>query len=77
MDRKSQIKECLDRVNEFRSIHDVDPLKINEKLNTEAQEWAKALADKDGLEHSPKDSRKSGKGENLFGFTGDQDRDRI
>ena len=41
-------------MNEFRSIHDVDPLKINEKLNTEAQEWAKALADKDGLEHSPK-----------------------
>ena len=42
-------------MNEFRSIHDVDPLKINEKLNTEAQEWAKALADKDGLEHSPKE----------------------
>ena len=66
------IKECLERVNEFRSIHDVVPLTINEKLNTEAQDWAKHLADKDGLEHSPKDSRKNGKGENLFGFTGDQ-----
>jgi len=72
MDRKSQIKECLERVNEFRSIHDVVPLTINEKLNTEAQDWAKHLAEKDGLEHSPKDSRKNGKGENLFGFTGDQ-----
>lgn len=72
MDRKSQIKECLDRVNEFRAIHDVSLLKINEKLNTEAQQWAEKLADKDGLEHSPKESRLSGKGENLFGFTGDQ-----
>ena len=45
-------------MNEFRSIHDVDSLKINEKLNTEAQEWAQALADKDGLEHSPKEMGK-------------------
>lgn len=66
------IEECLERVNEFRSIHDVVPLTINEKLNGEAQDWAKHLAEKDGLEHSPKDSRKHGQGENLFGFTGDQ-----
>ena len=47
-------------------------MKLSEKLNSEAQEWADKLADKDGLEHSTKESRKSGKGENLFGFTGDQ-----
>ena len=52
-------------MNEFRSIHDVDPLKINEKLNTEAQEWAKALADKDGLEHSPKEIGKQFKFPNI------------
>ena len=56
-----EISECLERVNEFRSIHDVEPLKLSEKLNLEAQEWADKLADKDGLEHSTKESRKSGK----------------
>jgi len=72
MDKQKEIKECLERVNQFRRAHDVDDLKINKKLNDEAQKWANVLAEKDGLEHSPKEERISGTGENLFGFTGDQ-----
>lgn len=45
---------------------------LNRKLTDEAQKWAETLADKDCLEHSPKNTRTSGEGENLSGFTGDQ-----
>jgi len=47
MDKKSQLNECLARVNEFRRIHDVDELKLNSKLSAEAQKWAETLAQKE------------------------------
>jgi len=72
-DKKAQINECLKRVNDFRAIHDVPPLTLNRQLTAEAQKWAETLADKDCLEHSPKETRISGEGENLSGFTGNQD----
>lgn len=63
--------ECLARVNTFRTVHGVDELTLDKELCKKASEWAAKLAEKDGLEHSPRDFREN-EGENLSGFTGNQ-----
>jgi len=63
--------ECLDRVNNFRAVHGADELALDKKLSQKASDWAKKMAEKDGLEHSPRDYREN-EGENLSGFTGTQ-----
>jgi len=66
-----EVQECVDRVNVFRTVHGAEDLALDKKLCDKAFDWAKTLADKDGLEHSPRDYRDN-EGENLSGFTGDQ-----
>jgi len=71
MGKDKEIKECLERVNVFRTVHGTEELTLDKKLCEKAQDWAKTLAKKDGLEHSPRDYREN-EGENLSGHTGDQ-----
>lgn len=71
MGNEKEIQECLARVNTFRTVHGVDELTLDKELCKKASEWATKLAEKDGLEHSPRDFREN-EGENLSGFTGNQ-----
>ena len=52
--------------NKLRTIHGALPLKLNEKLCKEAEDYAKEIVTKKKglLQHSPKETRK-GEGENL------------
>lgn len=63
--------QCFERINLFRSVHGADSVTLDADLCEKADKWAKELAEKDGLEHSPRDYREN-EGENLSGFTGNQ-----
>jgi uncharacterized protein YkwD len=55
-------QEILDKHNQVRKLHDAPPMKLTDKLNQYAQEWAERLAQTGQLEH-----RESNKyGENLY-----------
>uniref|UniRef100_A0A7E4UX96 SCP domain-containing protein n=1 Tax=Panagrellus redivivus TaxID=6233 RepID=A0A7E4UX96_PANRE len=45
-------KECLDKLNGYRALHSVENLVFDDTLNTKAQEWADAIADKNCLDRS-------------------------
>ena len=50
--------------NMFRKIHNAPPMKLDNQMSKEAEEYAKKLADMGTLQHSSRDGRK-GAGENL------------
>ncbi|XP_015790486.1 protein PRY2 [Tetranychus urticae] len=55
-------QDCLSKHNQLRSLHAVEPLTINDKLNELAQDWANHLASIGSLSHRPKNEF----GENVF-----------
>lgn len=55
-------KQCLERHNEYRAKHKLDPLKLSPELNTFAQEWADHLASILKMMHRPNNKY----GENLW-----------
>lgn len=55
-------EECLKAHNEYRTLHGVEPLKLNKKMCKESQEWAKHLACKGVAEHR----KNTPYGENIY-----------
>ena len=45
-------KQALDQHNEYRKIHEADPMELDDEMNKEAAEYAKIIAKKGTLEHS-------------------------
>uniref|UniRef100_A0A1B6GU91 SCP domain-containing protein n=1 Tax=Cuerna arida TaxID=1464854 RepID=A0A1B6GU91_9HEMI len=55
-------KQCLERHNEYRAKHKVQPLKLNTELSAFAQDWADHLASTQKMVHRPNNKY----GENLW-----------
>ncbi|XP_044018887.1 uncharacterized protein LOC122859390 isoform X2 [Aphidius gifuensis] len=59
---KKFIQDVLILHNKYRSVHSSPDLKINDKLNELAQDWAENLAKKEVMEHRPDNDY----GENIY-----------
>ena len=53
------ILECLQRVNLYRQVHQAQDLELDQDLCKQAAKWAAQLAEKDRLEHSPREDREN------------------
>ncbi len=46
------VKDALDAHNNYRGVHQAAKLKLNNELNTIAQQWAETIARTNNFEHS-------------------------
>jgi uncharacterized protein YkwD len=46
------VKDALDAHNTYRGVHQAGKLKLNNELNTIAQQWAETIAKTNNFEHS-------------------------
>uniref|UniRef100_A0A1B6MU13 SCP domain-containing protein n=1 Tax=Graphocephala atropunctata TaxID=36148 RepID=A0A1B6MU13_9HEMI len=62
IDREEFAKQCLERHNEYRAKHKVQPLKLSAELSAFSQDWADQLAKTQTVDHRPNNKY----GENLW-----------
>lgn len=60
--------DALSAHNQFRAVHGVNPLTMNEEMNAEATAYAQKLANTQSFEHSNEADNPNGDGENLLSW---------